>query len=673
MPMRHTEHGAAMLTVLMTLAMLMALAATLAVAVTKDTQMRGAFGRSVIGLYAAESGLNRGMGGFRNIFLNFNVPNGSDFALKSFPLGTRTVAYQLSDHPGNPTVLTIPSGELFSGLNVQQYLYTATSRAIVGTDVEAEVGAEFNVGYVPLFQFAAFYSNDLEILPGPEMHLHGRVHTNADLYLNGDTHLFIEDNPPTGVTSVQISARGNIHRGRKNVSECTGPVTVDKLEDVTAPSPDLDALDLACNGKSTRVVAPAELAAWKGSILSGIESIAVPNPDVIDRGSGDFWKKADLRIVLRLNLAGQLPGGPVLPHMIEAQEANGNPDVARTVALRLFMNDVAYNAAFSTTPTTMPVFYTDMPTTNAGCTCRVDPAHCNSNENVCYTPTFAQGNNRIYGSDMRLAALFDGDYRRGGYYNWRERKWMYLLNINVHDLIDWNARNGEPFFPASDNSEGGLIIYASIDGPDSNAANNYGVRVFGSANLPIPFNAGDPKGLTFATDQAVYVAGDYNAGVNLPKQPAAIIGDSLNIMSNAYFRNNCNGNCDFNDRQSVADLGSANRRGLTTTINAAFLAGVDITLPGVYNGGLENYPRFHEDWGGATLNYRGSFVSLGTPQHVNGTWCGTGGDTKSGCNIYNPPLRLWDYDSGFNLAANLPPLTPRFVYVQQVLFTENFK
>jgi HPt (histidine-containing phosphotransfer) domain-containing protein len=50
-------------------------------------------------------------------------------------------------------------------------------------------------------------------------------------------------------------------------------------------------------------------------------------------------------------------------------------------------------------------------------------------------------------------------------------------------------------------------------------------------------------------------------------------------------------------------------------------------------------------------------------------WCGTG----NGCNIYNPPVRNWNFDPAFNNAANLPPLTPRFVYVQQVLFTEDFK
>jgi len=68
-----------------------------------------------------------------------------------------------------------------------------------------------------------------------------------------------------------------------------------------------------------------------------------------------------------------------------------------------------------------------------------------------------------------------------------------------------------------------------------------------------------------------------------------------------------------------------------------------------------------------------SFVSLGDALHVNGNWCGTGGTNLSGCNIYNPPTRAWNFDPGFNNAANLPPLTPRFVYVQQVLFTEDFK
>src|SRR5262245_47097054 len=47
---------------------------------------------------------------------------------------------------------------------------------------------------VPIFQFAVFYTNDLEINPGPDMTIRGRVHTNADLYLNCGGTLTLDSN-----------------------------------------------------------------------------------------------------------------------------------------------------------------------------------------------------------------------------------------------------------------------------------------------------------------------------------------------------------------------------------------------------------------------------------------------------------------------------------------------
>ena len=108
-------------------------------------------------------------------------------------------------------------------------------------------------------------------------------------------------------------------------------------------------------------------------------------------------------------------------------------------------------------------------------------------------------------------------------------------------------------------------------------------------------------------------------------------------------------------------------------INVAFLSGVDTTTPGggstQYGGGLQNYPRMHEDWGGRTLNYLGSFVSLGTPRHVNGIWCCNGDSYDR----YNPPTRNWSYDNRFELVQNLPPLTPKFTYVQQRMYTRFYQ
>jgi PilX N-terminal len=733
----HTQNnqaGVALIAVVLILALLMGLAAGLTTSVTMDTSLRGAFQRSTTGFYAAESGLNRGMGETRNVFLSLNKPTGPWGDRVPFNVGTRTVTYNLN--PANPGAdgnavgqqITIPAGQLFAGLSSTEYTYIENSWAVSPKgDTEANVAAEFRVGNIPLFQFIAFYAGDLEILPGPNMTLNGRVHTNGNLYLNtNDGSTFsIADNPSAGIMSVQVSAKGDIYRGRKDTSQtptCSGAVNIDMLQDIQPPPNDLDPEALPCqNGSGSNWQIPiATLQTWHGSMISHIQSITVPLPNIIQRLStddGSFWKKADLRIALKLNVRPPLNGPPpVLPHDVEVQNADGTRDVAKTAQLVAFMNDGAWNqtANKSQLPRTRPIFYTDVPT--AAACADATPVGCPNAVASSYTPGFVASaatpaNNRVYASDMRLysaagTTAFDGDYRRGGFYNWRERKWVLLLNINVSDLLRWNQEKGNVLFPSSDISDGGPIIFATIDDsnlatPKASGINNYGVRIFGSRNLPdYSPSAADPTGLSFVTDQALYVVGDYNRGNTAagdPKwEPAALIGDSLNVMSNNMWQqagttNSPNQQCNYtdsctrNDAQTLLNIDgavAAGRAGANTVINAAFLGGVDVTNGGLYNGGLENYPRFHENWGGTTLNYLGSFVSLGTPVHVNGSWCGTAGtasnsaNTGSGtganCNIYTPPVRAWNYDARFNDVANLPPNTPVFVYVQQVLFTESF-
>ncbi|MFN8624438.1 MAG: hypothetical protein U0587_00385 [Candidatus Binatia bacterium] len=661
----------ALVAVLLVLGLLMGLAAALTTVVTMDTGLRGAFARTTTGFYAAESGLNRSMGSLRNQFIAFRVPSGSDFTARTFTLGNRTVTYQLTDPGNNPRIVTIPAGQVFGGLNALQYRYVANSQASSTVGMEAVVGAEYDVGYVPLFQFLAFYANDLEIEPGANMNLHGRIHSNGNLYLNSDATLKVLDNPPT-IPMVQVTAKGDVYRGRKDRNSCDGTVTVDTLVDLNQDG-SLDARTLACSSGSTRRVPGSELANWKGSMVSRIQSIGVPQPDITAKGAGAYWTNADLRIVLRLDQTDPAWYGAGCPnsgcqlYRIEVQYADGTQDVTRTALLRQFMNDGAFNVSGNSSKRgTRPVFYTDAPC-----------SACDSTQAASYSPAFSQ-TTRVYSAIMGTLGTFDADYRRGGFYNEREDKWMLLLNVNLHDLLAWNQNQSASnrFFDPGDTTDGGLVIYLTVQGSDSTAINNYGVRLFGSGNLPFPAvpPGGDPTGLTVVSDQAVYVQGDYNATT---WQPAAVFGDSINVLSNSYFcpstatgdPSACATNGTTNDGQSRLALSNSARNATSTIVNTAFLAGVDATTSGNYNGGLENYPRFHESWSGQTLTYLGSFVSLGTPGHVNGSWCGTG----NACNIYNPPARNWDYDSRFNDVRNLPPLTPRFVYVQQVLFTQNFQ
>ncbi len=682
-----SERGMALIGVIIMMALMMSLAVTLAVNVNSDTQLRGAYGDTATGFYAAESGLNNGMATYRQIFLGYRVPSGSDFDAKEYDIGDREVHYQLHaaswmasgcPQPPCPRNVTIPSGQVFAGLNEQQYNYTVKSQAIdAGGNIEASVGAEFLVGYIPLFQFVAFYANDLEIAPGATMTLNGRVHTNANLYLGGaNGPLNIADLPavaPNPAVGIQVTAGGDIYRGRKRASECgsANSVRVDMFKDVKTPFGDLDPKDLPCPS-GTRLVPPSELSQWLGTMLSRVESIAIPQPDIIARGSGIYWNAADLRIVL--NITGVNPS-------IEVQDITGTINVGLTNQLDLFMRDAAFNGGFplSGGPSSLvgayPIFMTAVPT---ACASNTDPA--------CYDPTFLTAA-RIYQSNMFADPPWARDFRRGGFYNHREQAWMQLLNINIRDLLVWNGTHGSPFFENNDSDEGGIVIFATVQGPNSAGQNNYGVRIFGSADLtsiPGGINATpDPTGITVVSDQALYVLGNYN--ITAPRQPASLIGDSVNILSKNYWLDDCANPCTRNDAQSVMGLGNAVRDATATTVNAAFLGGVDTTNPagtppGNYNGGLENYPRFHEDWSGVLFTYQGSFVSLGTPEHVDGLWCNTGGNcvgpacgTPTNCNIYNAPNRAWNFDPAYNNAANLPPLTPRFVYVQQVLFTEDFK
>jgi Tfp pilus assembly protein PilX len=256
------------------------------------------------------------------------------------------------------------------------------------------------------------------------------------------------------------------------------------------------------------------------------------------------------------------------------------------------------------------------------------------------------------------------------FYNNRESKKINMMDINqvkLMNAIQKSTITGTsllgPGKDLSDKSEGGLIFYLGADGPNAgnacsptNAAactiNNYGTRITNAATLGADKStypsAPAILGLSVISNQAMYTQGDYNLN---NKKPASIIADSLNVLSNSW-----------NDSKGGVGLAPV---ASSTTLNAAFLAGTDGTVGSSYNGGLENYPRLHESWNGAaaTLKYRGSFVSLGQPQHVNGPWS---------AQKYSAPNRDWQFDTDFKDAANLPPLSPRFVYLRQQLFSRSY-
>jgi hypothetical protein len=203
-----------------------------------------------------------------------------------------------------------------------------------------------------------------------------------------------------------------------------------------------------------------------------------------------------------------------------------------------------------------------------------------------------------------------------------------------------------------------------------------GVRLINGTTLPGIYDPASPnttRGFTVASENAVYVHGNYNASsivsVGTPTPctdyrpinhvPASVVADAVYILSN-----------NWNDAQSFSSPFDTNpaRMATETFGRFAILSGDTITsLNGNpnqggndprMNGGVHNFKRFLEDWGGVRLNYCGSLINLFNSHNNNGTY-------KNGAGkVYNPPNRNWVFDTSFLDVNRIPPGTPFFQAIQ---------
>ncbi|MEP6669918.1 MAG: hypothetical protein ABJF10_12240 [Chthoniobacter sp.] len=176
------------------------------------------------------------------------------------------------------------------------------------------------------------------------------------------------------------------------------------------------------------------------------------------------------------------------------------------------------------------------------------------------------------------------------------------------------------------------------------------VKLVKGATLP-------SAGLTVVSPNPVYIQGDYNTGSTTLAQPAsntaiaytpptdtpspvvgsynrapaAVVGDAVNILSNAW-----------NDANSSSGVSS--RIATSTTVNTAIVAGNVPTTSSSYSGGIENFTRFHEDWGAAYFTIYGALALLYDSEQATHPWSNAS---------YSPPSRRWYYDT--NLQNSNPP------------------
>lgn len=437
------------------------------------------------------------------------------------------------------------SPEAFIELNSQ---YTglrgvAASYRIVGNawelnrpnNVGVGVKQDIQVASIPVFQFAIFYSLDLEIHNGPAMTINGRVHGNQNIYAD-----------PGSSTTYQsdVTAAGTIFVNQRSPND-------------------------------PRVGTQGGQVIFLGAHDSGVRALTLP--------IGTNNTPAAVHAVIEVPPAGESPSSTM-----------GRQRYYNKADLIVLVTDTgvtAMSGAFNNFATSVP---------------------------------WNQASNFVKTSVS--------------FYNKREQRTVQATEIDVAKLAAWSATN-TTLRPALGDRDVRALYVADLRSQTSSTQS--GVRLVNGQTLP-------PLGLTVATPNPLYVKGHFNApaahlgttNTSLTK-PASLVADAVTILS---------GN--WNDANSTKSL--SNRTATDTTVNAAIIAGIVESNSTSYSGGVENFPRFLENWSGRTLTYNGSMVVMFPSQIATGPWRGTG----SSIGIYNPPQRNWAFDVNFLDPTKLPPGTP---------------
>jgi hypothetical protein len=182
-------------------------------------------------------------------------------------------------------------------------------------------------------------------------------------------------------------------------------------------------------------------------------------------------------------------------------------------------------------------------------------------------------------------------------------------------------------------------------------------------------------GLTIASENPVYVQGNYNASagnssglvINETHVPAAIVADAVTLLSN-----------NWTDQRSFRyPNAAASRPASTTGYRFGAVAGKGLSFPhcGGYcgsseflfgtDGGVGNFLRLLEDWNApnASVNYRGSLISLFISNQATGTF-------KYNTNVYDYANRNFSFDTDFLTPELLPPGTPMFRDINTLKFRQ---
>jgi hypothetical protein len=577
-----------------------------------------------------------------------------------------------SDNPGSISVnigTQVPQLQALGTeyANLQGYLtpVTVTATAIPTGQlykVPATVSQTFQFAEVPVFQFAIFYNINLEIDPGATMPIIGAVFSNGGIW-SGTANV---------TYSSSVEAAGQVN------TTGTDPFLSTKTDSGTPAANFLEA------HQPVSSVDPLEMpigASTNNSESNVIAILEIPPSSVAAPQSVAYAKT---NLIYDFNAAS----------LVVSNWSNGTNSSAPTGNnFQVYLQDVNPSGTSWCAPST---------------------GHRNQLTNDYYVVTNSSGTTIVTSNLFSLLGFTSSDLTNSwgpsakfltwkvgttnwgvkyagwsfltnvSFYDYRESKTVQAVEIVVSNLDAWITNNGVNggsnwnYALTADNGRGidSVYVYNSVPMTSSQMP---AVRVIGGAQLPynlvvISGTTYTNDGLTVATPQPAYIDGDYNVrlatdsagsepGANnlAHTYPAAILADAITVLSDSW----------KDSYNSSTVLGS--RVPTATCFNAACLEGIvqsSTSYPTSggatgYSGGVENFLRLLEDWSGSIpLTYNGSIIVMFPSQYATNFWQETG-------NYYNAPERNWSFDTNFENAAGLPPLTPTFSTALRQTWTGN--
>lgn len=566
------------------------------------------------------------------------------------------------------------------GSRFVRLLSTATARASGQRDTVAYATQAFEVRDSQLFNYAIFYNLRMEFHPAPAMEVWGPVHSNENFYLTGGNTVDYFD---IVTTAGRMFANGFSTTGRptgRSISFTTG---VDGNGD---GRPDLvsisgHTLPVSTGGTVTTHV-DSELAAraagqtfadrasqlWRGNaqdVSLGVERQNPPGvlnpsdarkliepPDTSTSASASiesqkFSRQAGLYILVDRN--GLAPRVTLFSNADDA------------IAFKAASNRASW---ISSNPAKVVIPPVDMIDTDRRMRDNREEKTVNMVDiDLGKMRSALRATNATPAAQKFRVNGADWDY---------QARWNGAVYVEVENP-------GLGFATTSDISAASGANILNVHGAGLGTGTATAVRLLNGGQLPtLAPNTSNPnrdRGLSLATNAPVYVAGHFNANGGFgggsgtdgserspdpnyqngtpanfdddTEVPALVAADAINVLSANWV--NSSGLPVGDGRES--NLGSNGRSAVNTEVSAVFMGGIVETPANGngYSGGVENYPRFHEDWSGDTLRYRGSIVALFTSAFATGAW------GKS--NVYGAPVRKWGFHD-FLKNGEYPPFTP---------------